>query len=154
MIIFKTQSFLCIFDTHINFSIVESQEYKWLIQDNIHTYIRKLYHSRGITFRNLMVFLLFKKGRNVLFMEWCHSNQWSEFLLLLLNHVRMLKMIFELCCSLDPCVAYMADLSWIKPGPSAKMKFSIKICNKLGADKVEKSIPDVAAILNIKILTL
>ena len=75
------------------------------------------------------------------------SDQRTITLLLLLQHVRVLKVVLQLGCSLDPCIADLTDLVGVELFPGAMMKLAVKVLNEFGVDEVEEGVTDVAIVL-------
>lgn len=59
----------------------------------------------------------------------------------------MLEVVFQLSCSLNPCIANLAHFDGVESVPLTVVKLFVEIYNKFGVDEVEEGVPHVAVIL-------
>lgn len=75
-------------------------------------------------------------------------------LIFLINDIRVLKMVLELGCPLDPRVAHLANLGRIKLVPLVVVKFLVKLLDEFGMDEIDESVTHIAVVLSLRINTL
>jgi len=109
--------------------------------------------SALVAFAWMLIFLFLKQMRYV-FLQGFNSYEGSETTFLLLKDIRVLEMVLKLSCALDSGVAYLANFNRVKFIPFSLVKILIEISDKLGVNKVNKSIAYVAVILGYRKVTL
>ncbi len=94
-----------------------------------------------------MFVLLLLDKRGDVFLERFKSDERTKAAVALLEYVWVFEVMFELGCSLDACIADLADLDWIELIPFALMKLIVEVNDELGVYEVEEGVSHVAIVL-------
>ena len=103
-------------------------------------------HEKSLFGKSCFVSLSFHHHRQVLVI---YVDHWPQFPVLLLDHVRIFEVVYQLCCPLNPRVAKLANLFRVKLQPFFHVKVMVKLPYELCVYEIDESVPHITLILQI-----
>ena len=93
------------------------------------------------------LFLLVDEGVDVL-CDSLEADEGAVAAVLLLDHVGVFEVTFQLSGPLDAPVADLADLGGVELLPTQPVELEVEVADELGADEVHEGVADVAIVLS------